>query len=136
MRNFLTKIKFDFFFDFFFKRCLYHSSKGTKNNEENILSSFREIEKSLKKLSRKWSMILAQYFEKRICRFFSPNVPKNVQKHIFYTLGRSWIKTLDHFLIHELFGSNFEFFDPGSNFFLRFLDPDEKKFIFDPDQIK
>merc|ERR1711872_1041257 len=84
LRDFLTKIKFDFFFYFFFKRCLYHSSKGTKNNEKNISSSFREIEKSLKKFSKKkWSMILAKYFEKKNIPIFSANIPKDVQKHVF-----------------------------------------------------
>ena len=64
LRNFLTKLKFDFFFDFFFKRCLNHSSKGTKNNEENISSSFWDIEKFLKKFSKKkWVTILAKYLE-------------------------------------------------------------------------
>ena len=66
LAKFFDKIKIRFFFDFFFKRCLNHSSKGTKNNEENISSSFREIEKSLKKFSKKkWVMILAKYFEKK-----------------------------------------------------------------------
>ena len=32
-----------FFFDFFFKRCSFNSSKGTKNNQENLVSNFREI---------------------------------------------------------------------------------------------
>ena len=53
LRNFLTKIKFDFFFEFFFKRFLNMSSKGTKNNEEKILSSFREISKILEKIFEK-----------------------------------------------------------------------------------
>ena len=66
LAKFFDKIKMRFFFYFFFKRCLNHSSKGTKNNEENISSSFREIEKSLKKFTKKkWVMILAKYFEKK-----------------------------------------------------------------------
>ena len=43
LRNFLTKKKLIFFFDFFSKRCSFYSSKGTKNNQEHVVSSFREI---------------------------------------------------------------------------------------------
>merc|ERR1712030_102297 len=65
-----------FFLIFFFKRCLFYSSKGNKNNEKNISSSFRGIVKSLKKFSKKkCSMILAKYFEKKnipifFCEYF------------------------------------------------------------------
>ena len=40
---FWQKKKLIFFFDFFSKRCSFYSSKGTKNNQEHVLSSFREI---------------------------------------------------------------------------------------------
>merc|ERR1711872_781685 len=85
LRNFLTKIKFDFFFYFFFKRCIYHSSKGTKNNEKNISSSFREIEKSLKKFSKKkWSMILAKYFEKNNIPIFFLRIFQKMCRNIYF----------------------------------------------------
>ena len=35
--------KIVFFFWFFSKRCSFYSSKGTKNNQENLVSNFREI---------------------------------------------------------------------------------------------
>merc|ERR1712030_22970 len=85
LRNFLTKIKFDFFFNFFFKRCLYHSSKGTKNNEEDISSSFREIEKSLKQFSKKkWSMILVKYFEKKEYSDFFLRIFQKMCRKIYF----------------------------------------------------
>ena len=64
--KFFDKNKIRFFFNFFFKRCLYHSSVGTKNNEKKLLSSFREIREILEKFSRKrWLLILGKYFEKK-----------------------------------------------------------------------
>ena len=43
LRNFFIGKISDFFFKNFFKTCLYNSSKGTKNNQKKIFSSFREI---------------------------------------------------------------------------------------------
>ena len=43
LAKFFDKKKLIFFFDFFSKRCSFYSSKGTKNNQEHVVSSFREI---------------------------------------------------------------------------------------------
>ena len=67
------KIDF-FFFDFFSKRCSFYSSKGTKNNQENVVSSFREICEILVKIR-----FLTKYtrfgrnFLKKIFLFFFTN---------------------------------------------------------------
>ena len=70
-----------FFFSEFSKRCLKHSSKGTKNNELKILSCFRDIWEIFVKMYffvKKKSC--SKFFEKRIFRFFSRNFPKDVLK--------------------------------------------------------
>ena len=53
LRNFFIGKISDFFFKNFFKTCLYNSSKGTKNNQKKIFSSFREIWEKLEKIFAK-----------------------------------------------------------------------------------
>ena len=63
LRNFLTKKKFDFFFDFFSKDVFITLLRGPKTMRKIYRVVF---EKFLKKFSRKrWLMILAKYFEKK-----------------------------------------------------------------------
>ena len=73
LRNFLTKLKFDFFFDFFSKRCLFHSSKGTKNNQENLVSNFREICEILVKIRflTKKNRFVRNFLKKLFLFFFT-----------------------------------------------------------------
>ena len=53
------------------KRYLHNSSKGNKNNQEKILSSFREILKTYKNFCEKKDFWFWQYFlKKRTFRFF------------------------------------------------------------------
>ena len=62
------------------------SSKGTKNNEEKILRSFREIWKILEKIFEKKGIFdFGEIFwKKEHSDFFSANIPKDVQKHILW----------------------------------------------------
>ena len=85
MRNFLTKLKFDFFFWFFSKRCLFHSSEGTQNNQKKISSCFREIcEFVFKKSKKKPTPDFGEIFwKKEHSDFFSRIFQKQLQKHIF-----------------------------------------------------
>ena len=53
LRNFFIGKISDFFFKNFLKTCLNKSSKGTKNNQKKILSSFREIWEKLEKFFAK-----------------------------------------------------------------------------------
>ena len=60
--KFFDKKTFDFFWNFF-KRCLNKFSKGTKNNEEKISSSFREIWEILeKKVEKKGILDFGEIF--------------------------------------------------------------------------
>ena len=43
LQNFLTKLKFDFFLNFFFKRCLNHSSKGPKTMRKTYRVVFEKL---------------------------------------------------------------------------------------------
>ena len=74
LRNFLTKKKSNFFFDFFSKRCSLHSSKGTKNNQENVVSSFREICEILVKIRflTKYARFVRNFL-KKLFLFFLTN---------------------------------------------------------------
>ena len=86
LRNFLTKNKIDFFFYCFLERCNFHSSKGTKNNEEKIFSSFREFWEILEKnLEKKGIFDFGEFFwKKELSDFFSGNISKDLQKHILW----------------------------------------------------
>ena len=86
LAKYFDKNKIRFFFVFFFQKMSFcHSSKGTKNNEKNISSSFREIEKSLKKFSKKkWSMILAKYFEKKNIPIFFLRIFQKMCRNIYF----------------------------------------------------
>ena len=74
LRNFLTKKKSIFFFDFFSKRCSFYSSKGTKNNQENLASNFREICEILVKIRflTKYTRFLRNFL-KKLFLFFLTN---------------------------------------------------------------
>ena len=84
LRNFLTKLKFDFFFNFFFKRCLYHSSVGTKNNEKKLLSSFREIWEILEKIFEKKVVVdFGEIFWKKEHSDFFPRIFQKMCRNIY-----------------------------------------------------
>ena len=72
MRNFLTKKK-SIFFDFFSKRCSFYSSKGTKNNQENLVSNFREICEILVKIRflTKYTRFVRNFLKKLFLFFFT-----------------------------------------------------------------
>ena len=84
LRNFLTKLKFDFFFIFFSKDVLITLLRGPKTMRKIYRVVFEKLRNPWKNFRKKsgwwfWRNIL----KKRIFRFFSANIPKDVQIHIF-----------------------------------------------------
>ena len=83
LRNFFIGKISDLFFLEYSKTCLKTSTKGTKNNEKKILSSFREIREILAKIfTKKGDFDFGEIFWKREhSDFFFENIPNDVEKH-------------------------------------------------------
>ena len=84
LRNFLTKLKFNFFLIFFSKDVLITLLRGPKTMRKIYRVVFEKLRNSWKifrKKSRWW--FWRNILKKRIFRFFSANIPKDVQIHIF-----------------------------------------------------
>ena len=84
LAKFFDKNKIRFFFDFFSKDVFITLLRGPKTMRKIYRVFFEKLRnpwKNFRKKSSRW--FWRNILKKRIFRFFSANIPKDVQKHIF-----------------------------------------------------
>ena len=111
--KFLEKNKNCIFFQNFLRECLLASSKGTRNNQKKILSSFWDISKNRIFLSKKWKnhqkiQIVRNFLEKIKFVFFL----KILSKNVFFSLLRGRETTRKKYrVVFEIYLKYHLFFD-------------------------